>query len=94
LASPFWEAICYTLIFGLLSSTALVILVFPYYYLGAEYLRLRIRRRSFFRWLLFNGLLAAIVTAIYSTPAALQVIAGLNLLLILRQLLKARKRSK
>jgi multidrug efflux pump subunit AcrB len=94
LASPFWEALCYTLIFGLLSSTALVILVFPYYYLGAEYLRLRIRRRSFFRWLLFNGLLAAIVTAIYSTATALQVIAGLNLLLILRQLLKARKRSK
>lgn len=41
LTSPFWEGLAYTLIFGLASSTILVILVFPYYYLGGEYVRLK-----------------------------------------------------
>ncbi len=41
LSDPFWEALAYTIIFGLLSSTVLVILSFPYYYLGAEWLRMR-----------------------------------------------------
>lgn len=39
ITSPFWEALSVTLIFGLLSSTFLVVTVFPYYYLGAEFLR-------------------------------------------------------
>lgn len=47
LHDPFWEGIAYTLIFGLLSSTVLVIFVFPYFYLIEEGLRYRIRR--FFR---------------------------------------------
>ena len=39
ITSPFWEGLAFTLIFGLASSTLLVILVFPYYYLAGEYLR-------------------------------------------------------
>jgi multidrug efflux pump subunit AcrB len=39
LADPFWEGLAFTLIFGLISSTFLVILVYPYYYLIAEWLR-------------------------------------------------------
>ncbi len=50
LASPFWQGLAVVLIFGLLSSTFLVITVFPYYYLGAEYLRIRIRAKDFFIW--------------------------------------------
>jgi len=34
LSDPFWEALAFTIIFGLLSSTFLVIFSFPYYYLG------------------------------------------------------------
>jgi multidrug efflux pump subunit AcrB len=45
IASPFWEGLSVVLIGGLLSSTFLVVTVFPYYYLGAEYLRIKIRRR-------------------------------------------------
>lgn len=45
LSSPFWEGLAVVLIFGLLSSTFLVITVFPYYYLGSEYLRQRTSRR-------------------------------------------------
>ena len=41
LTSPFWEGLAVTLMFGLFSSTLLVILVFPYYYLVAEFLRIR-----------------------------------------------------
>jgi multidrug efflux pump subunit AcrB len=36
LTSPFWQGLAVVLIFGLASSTFLVLTVFPYYYLGAE----------------------------------------------------------
>lgn len=49
--SPFWEGLAVVLICGLLSSTLLVILVFPYYYLGVEFMRLHISRRSCLLWL-------------------------------------------
>ncbi len=44
LNDPFWEGIAYTLIFGLLSSTLLVIFIFPYFFLIEEALRARLRR--------------------------------------------------
>lgn len=58
LSSPFWQGLCVVLIFGLLSSTFLVITVFPYYYLGAEFLRTRISRRKGILWLLLTVVLA------------------------------------
>ncbi len=39
LSDPFWEGLAFTIIFGLLSSTFLVILSFPYYYLAIEAVR-------------------------------------------------------
>ncbi len=39
LTSPFWESLTVVLIFGLLSSTFLVVTVFPYYFLAGEYAR-------------------------------------------------------
>jgi multidrug efflux pump subunit AcrB len=45
LMSPFWEGLAVVLIGGLLSSTFLVITVFPYYYLAAEFLRAAVRPR-------------------------------------------------
>ena len=39
LSDPFWEALAFTIIFGLLSSTFLVIVSFPYYYLALEKIR-------------------------------------------------------
>ncbi|MFO0920218.1 MAG: efflux RND transporter permease subunit [Candidatus Saccharimonadales bacterium] len=60
LTSPFWEGLMVVLIFGLLSSTFLVVTVFPYYYLGAEYLRLNIGAKRFFIWFM-PTLIAAIV---------------------------------
>ena len=47
LSSPFWQGLAVVLIFGLLSSTLLVITVFPYYYLGAEFLRSHVSLRKF-----------------------------------------------
>jgi multidrug efflux pump subunit AcrB len=41
ISSPFWEGLAIVLIGGLLSSTFLVLTVFPYYYLGAEFLRVK-----------------------------------------------------
>jgi multidrug efflux pump subunit AcrB len=43
ITSPFWQGLTVVLIFGLLSSTFLVVAVFPYYYLGGEYLRQKFR---------------------------------------------------
>lgn len=42
LSDPFWEALGYTIIFGLLSSTVLVLISFPAYYLAIEAVRDRI----------------------------------------------------
>lgn len=58
LASPFWQGLAVVLIFGLLSSTFLVLTVFPYYYLGSEYLRQRVNRRTGVSWLILTILLA------------------------------------
>lgn len=44
MSDPFWEPLAYTIIFGLISSTTLVVLAFPYYYLAAEWLRMRVSR--------------------------------------------------
>lgn len=44
LTSPFWESLTVVLIFGLLSSTFLVITVFPYYFLAGEYARSQTKR--------------------------------------------------
>ncbi len=49
LSDPFWEALSFTLIFGLLSSTFLVVITFPYVYLFGELLRIfghKLWRRS------------------------------------------------
>lgn len=39
LSDPFWEPLAITIIFGLLSSTLLVVFCFPYYYLAIEFVR-------------------------------------------------------
>ncbi|HSX28028.1 MAG TPA: efflux RND transporter permease subunit [Candidatus Saccharimonadales bacterium] len=51
LSDPFWEALAFTLIFGLLSSTFLVVVAFPYYYLGNELIRSRFNRWRAIGWL-------------------------------------------
>lgn len=43
LSDPFWEALGFTIIFGLISSTFLVLFSFPYYYLAFEAARDRVR---------------------------------------------------
>ncbi len=76
ITSPFWEGLAVTLMFGLLSSTLLVITVFPYYYLGAEFMRMRIRRRDFLLWLILSILSAvALSTTGLKTVAILGPIA-------------------
>jgi hypothetical protein len=44
LTNPFWQSLAVTLMGGLLSSTILVLVAFPYYYLGVEFLRIRTAR--------------------------------------------------
>ena len=61
LLDPFWEGLTVTLIFGLLASTFLVVTVFPYFYLGAEFLRLHIRRRTFLEWLGLAAILSGLL---------------------------------
>jgi multidrug efflux pump subunit AcrB len=49
ITSPFWEGLAVVLIFGLISSTILVLTVFPYYYLGVEFIRDHITPRKLLR---------------------------------------------
>jgi multidrug efflux pump subunit AcrB len=93
LTSPFWEGLMVVLIFGLLSSTFLVITVFPYYYLGAEYLRLRINRKRFLGWLLLNIAVIGAVVAIKSSYA-LEAFLVVNLALIIFKITYGRKYNK
>ena len=46
LADPFWEPLAFTIIFGLLSSTTLVLVSFPYAYLGIEWFRDLLHQRA------------------------------------------------
>lgn len=66
LQSPFWEGLAVVLICGLLSSTFLVVVVFPYYYLGAEFLRVHVSTKIGFLWSV--GLIAATAAAIATVP--------------------------
>lgn len=66
ITSPFWEGLAVVLIFGLISSTVLVVTVFPYYYLGAEFLRSRITARMFFTWFVPTTLLAIAVGVVFN----------------------------
>jgi multidrug efflux pump subunit AcrB len=75
LTSPFWEGLMVVLIFGLLSSTFLVITVFPYYYLGAEFLRMRISRKGFFGWVLINAVVVGASLALKPIIAIFALLA-------------------
>jgi multidrug efflux pump subunit AcrB len=44
LTDPFWKSLSLTIIFGLASSTLLIIIAFPYYYLVVEWVRSRSRQ--------------------------------------------------
>lgn len=89
LTSPFWESLAFTLIFGLISSTTLVLLVFPYYYLGGEYLRAHISRKQFFKWLAINLLLAALFGLLTkNSGVGIAAIVGYNLGLAFRRKFK------
>lgn len=75
LISPFWQGLAVVLIFGLLSSTFLVLTVFPYYYLAGEYLRQKVSRTAFARWALIVAA-TVFVGARFITPL-IGVIMGL-----------------
>lgn len=78
ITSPFWEGLAIVLISGLLSSTFLVITIFPYYYLGAEYLRSIFSRKEAVGWILITIGLAAIVASLINSVLAAAVV-GLSL---------------
>lgn len=91
LSSPFWEGLAIVLIGGLLSSTFLVIVVFPYYYLGAEYLRVHISRKAALLWI---GI--TIVLSVAAVKAGLNggMIPLIAILTAVAQGLIAKKRKK
>lgn len=77
ISSPFWEGLAIVLISGLLSSTFLVLTVFPYYYLGAEYLRLRISRKAVFTWIGLSIVLGFALSRANASLAGLGPVAAL-----------------
>ena len=76
--SPFWQGLAVVLIFGLASSTTLVILIFPYYYLGGEFLRTHISRKAFFAWLIPTLILVVVASKLL--PALILPIIVLSLI--------------
>lgn len=90
LSSPFWQGLAVVLIFGLLSSTFLVITVFPYYYLGSEYLRNRVNRRTGLSWLILT--IALIMVLSKAGPVA--VLSPFLAIAIIKLIKTAFKRSR
>jgi hypothetical protein len=92
--SPFWEGLAVVLICGLLSSTLLVILVFPYYYIGVEFLRTHISRKAGLSWLGLTILLVALLVVLKAGALALLApfVAAL-LVWLVRRRLKRRKKA-
>ena len=90
ISSPFWEGLAVVLICGLLSSTFLVITVFPYYYLGAEFLRLHFNRRTGLAWLILT--VAFIMVLAKAGPAAL--LAPFLAALVIKAVKKTAKRRR
>ncbi len=94
IASPFWEGLAVVLIFGLLSSTFLVITVFPYYYLGAEFVRLRISRKACLSWLILTAATAVAMSRSDMTPVIAAPLVALGAVVIWIALGKVLKRRK
>jgi len=94
IGSPFWQGLAVVLIFGLLSSTFLVVTIFPYYYLGAEFLRMKIRARSFFKWVLPTIVVAIAAGAIGKKPLYPLTVVAISLLLALDRSVMAPRRAK
>lgn len=92
LTSPFWEGLVVVLIFGLLSSTFLVITVFPYYYLGGEYLRMKIGFRAFLSWLIPNIVLLILVAKLAGAKYLFLAFIVFNALIIIGKFIKRRAR--
>lgn len=92
LSDPFWEGLTVVLIGGLLSSTFLVITVFPYYYLGAEYLRMRVSRKAGLGWFALTILLSvALISA--GLPASIIPLVAIGVMVAQIVLHKRRKRT-
>lgn len=91
LSSPFWEGVAVVLIFGLLSSTFLVVTVFPYYYLGAEFLRLHINRRTGVAWLILT---IALMMVLYRAGASGALLAPIISALLIWGTKKVAGRAK
>ena len=81
ISSPFWQGLGVVLICGLLSSTFLVLTVFPYYYLGAEYLRQHINRRTGLGWF---GLTLALSFGFVKTSPKLIILAPILSVIIVK----------
>jgi multidrug efflux pump subunit AcrB len=92
LSDPFWQGLGVTLIFGLLSSTFLVITVFPYYYLGVEYLRLRVSRKAGLFWLFATIILSAVLIQAGVSPAVILLVA-IGVMLLEKGFGRLRRRS-
>ncbi len=90
ISSPFWQGLSVVLIFGLLSSTLLVVTVFPYYYLGAEYLRMKVSAKSFVAWVIPTALLTVLVSKLVNTGVGLLVIPISLYFIILYKMYKRR----
>lgn len=91
--SPFWQGLAVVLIFGLISSTLLVVTVFPYYYLGAEFLRSRISRTAGLTGVIVSIVLAVALGSVLPALAGtlLGIVIGVGATLIWRRSLRARR---
>lgn len=94
IASPFWEGLAVVLIFGLLSSTLMVITVFPYFYLGAEFMRLHVSRKAGLGWVFSTILLVVLLAKVAPAIAPLAPLLTIALFVTIGIVRKKRAAKK
>jgi multidrug efflux pump subunit AcrB len=94
LTSPFWQGLTIVLICGLLSSTFLVLTVFPYYYLGAEYMRMRVSRKAALLWFALTIVISVALTKVGLPAGIFPLVAiGIPIIWILANKFRRKRRA-
>ncbi len=91
--SPFWEGLAVVLIGGLIANTFLVVTVFPYFYLGSEYLRIRFSRKRAIIWLIGIGETIFLSVKVAGPKGVLAgILLAILIILIVEKLIRNRKK--
>jgi len=90
ITSPFWQGLAVVLIGGLISSTFLVLTVFPYYYLASEFTRRYISALDVAKWVVSSAVVYFVLKSVFQESVIIIVIIYIVLYPVVSVLLSRR----